>query len=309
VTPERVGAIVNPNAGDGNAATRFAELTDCFPEAEVEARITRGPADVPAAATEQAAWADLLVVIGGDGTVREAVGALVDDGNGTPVFVVPAGRGNSSYRHLYGDAEWQDVARALADGIDERPLEVGRIESTPPIDETYFVLGFSAGLFRSAIDGAERLRRLPGPLAYLLATVGATAVADPVDVSVAVDGTTVFDGAARLVAVGGGRYRGRSFALLPDSRPGDGRLHTLVVEPTGFRESLSLLRLARAGRIAEHPAASYHTGRTVTIEATRGVAHEVDGTPIRTPIESARLQVVPDAVTVAYPRESPAGGQ
>lgn len=299
--PDRVGAVVNPHAGGGNAASLFAALAECFPDAEVDARITTGPTDVPAAAAEQAAWADLLVVIGGDGTLREVAATLVDAEYETPLFVVPAGRGNSTYRHLYGDEDWQGLARGLAAGMEVRPLEVGRVESTPPIGQTYFVLGFTAGLFRSAIDGAERLRRLPGPVAYLLATVSATVVAAPVEVSVGVDDDPFFDGAARLVAVGGGRYRGSAFALLPESRPGDGLLHALAVEPTGLRASVDLLRRARSGELLEHPAVHYRAGETVTIDSDGSVPVEVDGTPVETAIESARLTVVPSALRVAYP--------
>lgn len=301
MTPERVGAVVNPVSGDGDAASMFATLSGCFPDAEVDATITTGPEEVPTAATEHARWADLVVVVGGDGTVREVAAALVDADADVPLFVVPAGRGNSTYRHLYGDDDWQEVARGLADGVEARPLEVGRIESTPSIGETYFVLGFTVGLFRSAVETAERLRRLPGPVAYLLATVGATVIDDPAEVAVAVDGEAFFEGAARLVAVGGGRYRGSSFALLPESRPGDGTLHALTVEPTGLRGSVELLRLARDGRLLQHPAVGYRAGESVTVEAAGGVPVELDGTPVETPVETARLSVVPDAIPIGYP--------
>ncbi|PSP39830.1 hypothetical protein BRC63_06565 [Halobacteriales archaeon QH_10_70_21] len=114
--PGGVRAVVNPHAGSGDAATLFATLAGCFPDAEVDARITTGEADVPVAVREQAAWGD-LVVVGGDGTLREVAAALVESEYEPPLFVVPAGRGNSMYRHLYGRRDWQRVARALADGI------------------------------------------------------------------------------------------------------------------------------------------------------------------------------------------------
>ncbi|WP_254840794.1 diacylglycerol/lipid kinase family protein [Natronomonas marina] len=301
--PDRVGAVVNPHAGSGDAASLFVTLAECFPDAEVDAEITTGPDHVPVAAVEQAARSDLIVAVGGDGTLREVAAALVEAESETPLFVVPAGRGNSTYRHLYGDDDWRELARGLSTGIDARPLEVGRIESTPPVSQTHFVLGFTAGLFRSALDTAERLRGLPGPVAYLLATAGAAVADDPVDVSVAVDDEPLFEGPARLVAVGGGRYRGSDFELLPESRPGDGTLHALAVEPTDLRDSLALLRSARAGRLLEHPAVSYRTGTTVTVESEAAVPVEVDGTPVDTPLESARLSVVPAAVSVAYPTD------
>ena len=301
MTPDRLGAVVNPTSGAGNAPALFADLAQWFPDATVDARITASPMDVHDAAVEQAEWADLVAVIGGDGTLREVAAALVDADLRTPAFVVPAGRGNSTYRHLYGDADWPAVARGLAAGVDARPLDVVRVDCTPAIEQRYYVLGFTAGLFRSAIETADRLRRLPGPLAYLLATFGATVVEDPVEVTVGVDGDRLFGGAARLVAIGGGRFRGRAFELFPDSRPGDGALHAVVVEPTGMIEACRLLGVARDGLVTDHPAVHYRSGAEATLESPNSVPVEVDGTPVATPIDTARFSVMPDAVKVAYP--------
>jgi diacylglycerol kinase (ATP) len=301
MTPERVGAVVNPQAGSGDAAQLFSELAGCFPEAAVEAHVTTGAADVPDAAREQAAWADLLAVVGGDGTLREVAAALVEAGEETPLLVVPAGRGNSSYRHLYGDDDWREVARRIARGMQRRPLDVGRVEAEPSIEETYFVLGFTAGLFRNAVVNAERFRALPGALAYVLATGQAVLVDDPVEASVTVDGEPFFEGAARLVAVGGGRYRGGDFELFPASRAGDGRLHAVAIEPVGPRGSISLARLARAGRLDEHPAVHDAAGESVTLRSDSGLPVEMDGTPIGTALAEASVGVRPGALAVAQP--------
>lgn len=308
MTPDRVGAVVNPASGSGDAASLFAELSTRLPEATVDARITTGPADVPDATLEQARWADLLVVVGGDGTLREAAAALVESELDTPLFVVPAGRGNSTFRHLYGDADWRDLARGFAEGLEARPLDVGQLETTPSVDLRHFVLGVTAGLFRNAIDRAERFRRLPGPVAYLLATVTAALVDDPVDVTVTVDDDRLFTGAARLVAIGGGRYRGSDFELFPDARPGDGTLHTLVVEPTGLRDAGRLLRLARSGRLADHPDVRSGQGDVVTVESADGVPVEVDGTPVRTPVATATVSINPRAIRIAYPTDDSGAG-
>ncbi len=304
--PDRVGAVVNPQAGDGDAAQLFGDLVACFPSASVEAQITTGPGDVPRAAREQAGWADVLVVIGGDGTIREVVAALLEDETDQPpIFIVPAGRGNSVYRHLYGTSDWREVARGVADETAVYPLEAGRVSSTPAIDATYFVLGFTAGLFRSALDGADRLRFLPGPIAYLCATAQATLLADPVSVAVAVDDAPVFDGDARLVAVGGGRYRGQNFELFPTSRVGDETLHVVAVEPAGLKGAVQLTRFARAGRLPDHPAVHTASGHQATIAADTGLPVEMDGTPIDQTLQTAALEVVPHAVSVAYPHDHP----
>ena len=130
--PERVDAVVNPHAGGGNPAAPYATLADCFPGAEVDGRITTGPDDVPVATREQAALADLLMMIGGDGTLREVAAALVESEHEMPLFAVPAGRGNSSYRHSYGNADWRDVARRLTGGLETAHLRSVESRARPP---------------------------------------------------------------------------------------------------------------------------------------------------------------------------------
>jgi diacylglycerol kinase family enzyme len=298
VTPDRVGCVVNPASGAGRGRALLGDLRGLFPDSDLEATVTERDADVPEAAHAHAD-ADLLVVVGGDGTVGEVAGTLADEG-APPLFVVPAGRGNSVYRHCYGDAAWRDVARDLARGVDARPLDLGEVRTEPPVDRHSFVLGFTAGLFRSALDAADSLRFLPGPLAYLLGTARAAVSDPPLEVTVTVDDTERFDGSARLVAVGGGRYRGNAFELLPDSRPGDGRLHALVVESTSAREWIRLARLARDGDHVAHPAVHYWQGETVGLQAADPLPVEADGT-VLTPVRDAQLRVRPGAVQLAVP--------
>lgn len=300
VTPERVGCVVNPVSGQGRGEALLADVRGLFPDSDLDATVTERAAAVPEAARSYAD-ADLLVVVGGDGTLGEVAGALVGT-EAPPLFVVPAGRGNSAYRHCYGDQDWRDVARELRRGIAARPLDLGEVRTEPPSDRAYFVLGFTAGLFRRALDAADSLRFLPGPLAYLLGTARAAVSDPPLDVAVTVDGTERFDGEARLLAVGGGRYRGNAFDLLPDSRPGDGRLHTLVVESTSAREWIRLARLARTGQHVDHPAVHYWLGESVGLRTSDPVPIEADGTAL-SPVRDAQLTVLPGAVRLAYPAD------
>lgn len=335
--PATVGAVVNPVSGDGTGQELFGELARRFPGADVRREVTRGPTDVSRAARELAGEVDLLVSVGGDGTLREVASALYEwrtadrsvaggEGHGEPgagataravppLFVVPAGRGNSVYRHLYGGMDWRAVAERLAGGYRVRPLELTAVETEPPSEVRHSVLGVTVGLFRHALDAAERLRRLPGPLAYLLGTGEATLLADPVPVRLGRDEERLFTGEARLVAVGGGRFRGGRTPLLPASRPGDGRLHALVIEPVGARAALSLARLARDGRHVEHPAVHSFTGESFDVRAGAGTGFgstdgaagrgnlpaEVDGTPLPD-LTDVHCRVVPGALSVAYPQ-------
>jgi len=299
--PDRVGAVVNPVSGDGSGVRLAGELDEIFADATVETRVTVRPAQVGAVTREQAADSDLLVSVGGDGTLREVVAALVDCADPPPVFVVPAGRGNSVYRHLYGDSGWRSVAGAITDDCERAPLDVGKVTADPALPAQYFVLGFTAGLFRSTVVHAERFGTLPGRLAYLLGTARAVFGDDPVTAAVDVDGDRLFAGEARLVAVGGGRYRGSDFALFPDSQPGGGRLHALVVEPVGPRGAVELVSRARSGRLRSHPRVQSASGTTVTLTAPDGLPVEIDGTALDSRISRAEVELVSEPPHYATP--------
>lgn len=338
--PERVGAVVNPASGDGRGRELFADLAGIFQDAPddvtVESTVTGGPEDVASAAREHVdGGVDVMTVVGGDGTLCEVASALYEHGRAgrdghdppdgrdghdpPPLFVVPAGRGNSTYRHLYGDADWRDIARGLAHGARTEPLDLGRVETEPAVPQQHFLLGFTVGLFRHALVAAEAFRALPGPLAYLLGTTRAVLATDPVEVSVARDGegregesNELFAGAARLVAVGGGRYRGSAFELFPDSRPGDGSLHVLVVESPRAREAVRIGRLARRGEHVSHPAVHYFQGEAFEVRArgevvdsgrrrSGGLPAEVDGTPLERGLREANLEVLPGALSFVVP--------
>ncbi len=299
--PDSVGAVVNPVSGTGAGVGFAGELAGIFAGATVETRVTVRPAQVGEFAREQATDSDLLVSVGGDGTLREVVTALVDHPEPPPVFVVPAGRGNSVYRHLYGDSDWRALAGAIAEGYESVPLDVGAVTADPALPARRFVLGFTAGLFRSTVVHAERFDALPGRLAYLLGTARAVLGDDPVTAAVDVDGDRLFAGEARLVAVGGGRYRGSEFALFPDSQPGGGRLHVLVVEPVGARGAIEVVSRARRHRLRSHPCVRSASGTEVTITAPDGLPVEVDGTALETQVSRAKVELVSEPPHYATP--------
>lgn len=295
--PERVGAVVNPVAGTGDGEAMLTRLRRALGEdIPVDAAVTDEPTDVPVAA-RQRTDTDVLAVVGGDGTVREVATAV---GDAVPLLVVPAGRGNSLYRHLYGDVPWMNVADAVANRFEARPVDIVRLRTEPPTDIDRFLLGFSAGLFRSALTAADRLRLLPGPVAYAVGTLRASLLDRPVAVTVDADDGWRFEGEARLVAVGGGRYRGSAFELFPESRPADGSLHLLVVETQGLRHAGQVFRASKNGRHVELPGVHYHRAETFDLRAPAGFPPEADGTPLPT-VRDARCELLAGGVRAAHP--------
>jgi diacylglycerol kinase family enzyme len=112
----KVGAIINTSSG-GCGAESEAEMLDLLKGANVSnCKTWCGESDQIERAFAEAATQELkiLIVLGGDGTIRTAAEACT--GTGTYLLPLPGGTLNMLPRALYGDASWQNALKdTLAD--------------------------------------------------------------------------------------------------------------------------------------------------------------------------------------------------
>ncbi|HEY1331567.1 MAG TPA: diacylglycerol kinase family protein [Actinomycetota bacterium] len=136
-----------------------------------EFNVTLAETQGPGHATEMARDAadggvDLVVALGGDGTVNEAVNglALTD----TPLAILPGGGANVFARALGIPRDPVEAAGALLERIDDKPRRV----SLGRVDGRYFVVNCGVGLDAAIVQRVERrqfAKRAAGDLAFLWA--------------------------------------------------------------------------------------------------------------------------------------------
>src|SRR3989440_12477533 len=116
VSGRKVGAIINTSSGGCNSESE-AEMLDSLKDAGVtNCKTWCGGSDQIERAFAEAATQELkiLIVLGGDGTIRTAAEACT--GTGTYLLPLPGGTLNMLPRALYGDASWQNALKdTLAD--------------------------------------------------------------------------------------------------------------------------------------------------------------------------------------------------
>lgn len=257
--PTRVFAVLNP------ARRRWARAAVLL----LEGAAARGwpltvlttTVDDPGTGQARAALdagATLVVVGGGDGTVRLVGGALA--GSGVPLGIVPLGTANLFARNLglRPRALARNVATALAGR--PRPVDVGWSRHRRGVDwsaeEPFLILagiGHDAATVLATHAGLKRWLRW---LAYFGAGA-AHLFSPPVAMRLAVDGRPGREVRTWCVLAGNcGRLPG-GVRVFPDARPDDGVLDTLVVPITRPWQWASvaakgLLRLKRDVRALEY---------------------------------------------------------
>jgi diacylglycerol kinase (ATP) len=300
--------IANPVAGraDDDLVAELTELCrPLVPRLRVHWTTCRGDA-IRTAARAAAEGLDLIIAVGGDGTVREVVQGLLTAGSGDDLptlLIVPAGTGNSSYLAQWGWAPWQDSVRAALGTEDGRRclLDLARLVEL----DSLVLLGACSGLIADAL-GTARSVPAAGPERYRIAMARTAAEFVPYPGRVLVDGEVIHSGPTVLANVGGGRHRGGTYQVLPRSLLDDGLLDVCVIG--GEVEPAAVLDLTPAGDHLDLPGVVYGRGSRITVERTDGapLSFEHDGELCTGTATRMTMQVLPGVLPVVCRRGIPA---
>jgi undecaprenyl-diphosphatase len=229
-------------------------------------------AEAGTAAAREAATTgvDLVVAVGGDGTVRACAEGLA--GTDVPLGIVALGTGNLLARTLGIPAHPRaalNIALGETVATQDQRIDLGTADGTP------FTAMAGMGL-DAAVVAATRLKHHLGWLAYAMAGAAHLAL-PPVRFSIRMDDGTPVEREARSVVVGNSGLLPGGFSLLPEARIDDGLLDVGVLAPHG-----PLGWPLVATRVLTH---SHHQdrhlerfqARKVEITAYAPVQREVDG--------------------------------
>jgi diacylglycerol kinase family enzyme len=130
----KVGAIINSSSGSCDLESEEKMRNTLKGAGIVEPRMWCGRADQMAEFFAQAAGQnlDVLVVLGGDGTIRTAAEGCTEEG---PYLIpLPGGTLNMLARALYGDVSWEDALKNTLAAPSTRVLSGGRVA-----DKRFFI--------------------------------------------------------------------------------------------------------------------------------------------------------------------------
>lgn len=243
--------------------------------------------------------AQLVVVAGGDGTVRAAVDALAH--TRVALGIVPTGTGNLLARNLGLPLDVPDAVEVALTGR-RRRLDVGcvRVGSDPATEPSRFVvmagLGFDAAMMA---DASASLKASVGWPAYLLSAARHLRD-DAVRITLTLDDRPPRRLQVRTVLIGNVGQLQAGLQLLPDAAPDDGVLDVAVIAPRGVLDWLRVVgRVLTAGSTSDRRL-ERATAQQVQLRTRLPQRYELDGDPLGT-TTVLLVTVEPGALTVAVP--------
>jgi len=233
-----------------------------------------------------------VVVIGGDGTVHEAVNGLLAGDRRVPLGIVGAGSGN--------DFAWntlklpRDPLDALEHALHGRLLSV----DAGIVNECYFANAFSVGLdadIAAAVGSLKKLPLMSGERLYYTAALRQLLFGYQRCpwLTCELDGINPRPekGESRyvLMAVSNGPTYGAGFRINPNAEPSDGLLDICLIDYTPLLHALQLLPRVQRGEHTNLPIVHFYRARTVTIESRQPLSVQIDGEPSRASRFEARV--------------------
>lgn len=247
--------------------------------------------------------ASLIVVAGGDGTLRDVASAMA--GGDVPLGVLPGGSANVFAREMGIPRDPAAAALALVEGVPRR-LDLGRV-TLPDGRWGRFLIAAGLGLDGAILAATSpTLKRAVGPLAIGLAAAMVVPTWRSRPVRLRVDGLVSWEGPAWQLIAGNTRLYANVVVPNPRAVPDDGRLDLCIMP------AASMIRLARTGmrvamtRIPPDDHAVWFVGRTLEIEVLGGgLPLQLDGTPVRDAMDGLiRLTAEPRALLAWLPRDA-----
>jgi diacylglycerol kinase (ATP) len=292
-------AIVNPTAGTMSANVLAELVARCGPLiGHLRVHRTTEPGDATRAAARTATdQVDVVIAVGGDGTVREVVQGLLEVAAELrpTLLVVPAGTGNSNYLAHWGNLPWPDAVTSALSGRDSSVhlLDLAHLVEV----DALVLLGACSGLIAEALVTARSVPQV-GRERYRIALATTAERFKPYPGRVTVDGVVVHAGPTVLANVGGGRYRGGTYQVLPHSMLDDGLLDVCVIGSE--LAPVKVPELTRTGAHLRHPGVVYARGREVSVERTDGrpITFEHDGELRTGSTTRTTMRVLPNALRV-----------
>lgn len=257
---------------------------------------TTGQEDLPTVVREALGrGSDMVVAVGGDGTVAGVAGGLV--GTGVPMGIVPGGTANVFARELGIPLELDRALDLLVGG------EVGRVVKGVDairVGERFFVLNVSVGISSLTIHdtGREQKRRF-GVFAYIWSALTGLLKFRRPRFDLVVDGKLNRIRASEILIANGSALM-PPLQWGPHIRPDDGKLDICIVRATALIGYPGLMLSILLGRQRQNPDVSYMSAeRSVSISANRTLPVQADGEFIgETPVD---VHVAPGAVHVIVP--------
>ena len=287
------GLIDNPVSGGGAHAELIRQIESAIAERGERCQMfvtqAAGDGERQTRAAIKAGCTD-IVVVGGDGSLSDAVRALAY--SDATLYIVPSGTGNDFARALGLPKNPFEAFRAQLDG-ECAQIDCGAVNGRP------FINVAGTGFDVEVLRRTEELKDIyPGEKAYRRALLSILSKYETMEMEVSVDEAPFSRQRLTIVEAANGRFFGGGMQIAPDAKVDDALLDIVQIRRVPRRAIPFLLPLLIVGLHVHLPIAKVCRAKRVTIRRS-GMVVNIDGR--LEAMDEARFEVLSGALRVRRP--------
>lgn len=284
----KLAVIVNPASAGGRTGRKLPELIKLLPRylgTTYTLCITENPFHACSSTTAVIReGCDLVITIGGDGTIHEAVNGFFSEGRlinpACQLGIISSGTGGGFAQSLGLPRTTEEQLEVIRTGR-TRAVDVGRVTFSSGTGKTvqrYFVNECEAGIGGAVVkDVQSRQKKLGGLIAFGWSTLIIGLRYREQHLSVKMDNASEVAEPLIGVVVANGAYMGGGMNLAPRARLDDGLLDVLLIHKQPISRRLWNFSRIYSGRHIRSRDFSYDQARQITISSSEPVLLEADG--------------------------------
>ena len=289
-------AIINPVSGTGSK-DKIPRLIDTVVDSERN-DVSIVMSEYAGHAHEIAAQAvkdgiDIVVAIGGDGTVNEVGGALC--GTDTALAIVPCGSGNGLARHLRISMNASRALQVLNNGV------VGKFDYCTVNGKPFFCtcgMGFDAEVsYKFSNEGTR------GFITYIKTALTEYIKYKPKEYLIDIDGAKLQEKAFVIACCNAAQY-GNNAYIAPRATMQDGLIDMTVMHPFSVVQSPIIGARLFLKQLNHDNHVSIYRGKRVVIERESNDIMHIDGDPMTMPARIV-IENVKNGINILVPPSLP----
>jgi len=301
----RAKFIVNPASANGSTERLWERIEQAIRKeiGECEAVFTTGANLATGLAREALDEGyEMIVAVGGDGTVNEVVNGFFNSGapvNPDAVLgVICRGTGCDFIKTMNIPKEIEGAASVLK-GRKVKRCDAGRIISRDSTGqkERYFINIADFGVGGEAVARVNGTTKVFGGfVSFLYGTLTALWSYKGKNVRIKIDDHYEIEKPINSVVIANGQYFGGGMWVAPQAEIDDGVFDILVLDDMSFWESLANIPRLYKGTHLDHPKIECLRGKTLVAESDEDVLIDVEGEDGG--LLPARFEIIPSSINI-----------
>lgn len=301
----RPAVILNPVSAGGKTHRNLEAIVQAIQKRigdGFDLEITRVPRDATILAAEAVIdGCELIIAVGGDGTIQEVVNGLLaqDKGRHCRLGIINSGTGHGFAQSLGLPNSFDEQVDVALYGSTSK-VDVGRVtflDHEGVCGARYFINECQLGIGGVVAQRVQRSHKmLGGKLGFGLGTIE-TALFHPNQfITYKVDGASNISATLTGIAIANGAFTAGGMNLAPKACVDDGWLNLLLMQEMSFGERLRSFPKIYSGRHIRLNKFKYQKMRSISIDSPEKVLVEADGELLGT--TPCTIEIVPALLNV-----------